>query len=229
MSDSATVTMARKFHRNATKFGRLFIRPRVNLSDPTDYGAYVGTQGGQIAVIQLPPGQVDNAIEIQDSTGAIPATGKVLFAIDPVGNLQYSGVTKASQQVTQVTLTAANIIAMFTTPVPILPAPGLITQAILVEQIAFELDLTATAFASGGVVHFYYHGQTTEIMAQTIAAATVNGGAGQSVYLLEPVQTAGGSVITPGVGIDITNLTGVFATGTGTIKVTVWYSILTLG
>lgn len=126
-----------------------------------------------------------------------------------------------------VSLTAAQIILMFTTPQPILAAP-LATEAIIVEDITVELILTSTAFASGGVVHFYYHGQTTEIMAQTIAAATVNGSVGTSVYNLKPVQTAGGSVVTSGVGIDITNATGVFATGTGTAKVHIKYRVITL-
>jgi hypothetical protein len=152
----------------------------------------------------------------------------VLFNVNVDGSIAISGATKVQEYVVQVPLTAAQIIAMYTTPVTILPAPAAGT-AILVSQIAVELDLTATAFTGGGVVHFYYHGQTAEIMAQTIAAATVNGGTGQSIYILEPVQTAGGSVVTPAVGIDITNASGVFATGTGTAKVTVWYSLVTLG
>src|ERR1035437_9550663 len=55
-------------------------------------------------------------------------------------------------------------------------------------------------------------------------AAFDNGGAGQSVYVVEPVSTAGGSVVTKEVGIDITCASGVFAAGTGTAKVTVWRS-----
>jgi hypothetical protein len=153
----------------------------------------------------------------------------VVWSVDSTGALSMNGFTKVRQCVTQVHLTAAQIIAMFTTPVSIVPAPAALTTAIIVEQIMVELDLTATAFASGGVVHFYYHGLTVEIMAQTLAAATINGGSGQSVYLLEPVATAGGSVVTPGVGIDITNATGVFATGTGAAVVTVWYSLIDLG
>ena len=40
-----------------------------------------------MVVIQLPPNQSANALEIQDSTGnAAPAQGNVLFSIDPNGN-----------------------------------------------------------------------------------------------------------------------------------------------
>jgi hypothetical protein len=166
--------------------------------------------------------------ETADFLDCQDSSGNEKFSISVDGSIAISGSPKVLSYVAQVPLTAAQIIAMYTTPVSILPAPPAGT-AILVEQIALELDLTATAFSGGGVVHFYYHGQTTEIMAQTIAAATVNGGAGQSIYLLEPAQTAGGSVVTPAVGIDITCASGVFAAGTGTAKVTIWYSLVTLG
>lgn len=126
-----------------------------------------------------------------------------------------------------VSLTAAQIIAMGTTPITIIPAPGT-GLAIIVDEIVAELILTATAFTTGGVVHFYYHGQTTEIMAQTIAAATVNGAAGTTVWQLEPAQTAGGNVITPAVGVDITNATAPFAAGTGTAKLFIRYRTITL-
>lgn len=173
-------------------------------------------------IIQGAASQTANLLEIYDSSK------NGLFAVDKNGNLVVGGSAKSAQSVTQVSLTAANILAMNGAPVQILPAPGT-GNAIVVDKILVELNTTATQFASGGVVHFYYHGQTTEIMAQTIAAATVNGGAGQTILLLEPVQTAGGSVVTKEVGIDITNATGAFTTGTGTAKVTVWYSIVTLG
>lgn len=223
------LSMARLFNRNASRFSRLFVRLRVNKDMTTGgvdgYGEYTGQQ---MMVIQLPPGQTANAIEIQDSTGgAAPATGNVLFAIDCNGNIVKGGATNVKSYTTQVSLTAAQIIAMGTTPVSVLPAPAA-GQAIVVERIMLELNLTATVFNLGGPVHFYYHGQTTEIMSQTIAAATVNGGAGQSVYVLTPAETVGGSVVTPQVGIDITNATSAATVGTGTAVLTVWYSVITL-
>ena len=123
-------------------------------------------------------------------------------------------------------LTAAQLISMGTTPITVIPAPGT-GQAIVVDLLLVELALTSTAFTSGGVVHFYYHGQTTEIMAQTIAAATVTGGAGTTLLALSPAQTAGGSVVTKEVGVDITS-TAAFASGTGTAKVFADYHIVTL-
>ncbi len=159
---------------------------------------------------------------------ALDSTGAVLSSIDISGNHIVGGATNVSRRVTQTLISAAQIISMFTTPVAVVAAPAAGT-VIVVNQIMVELNLTATAFSGGGVVHFYYHGQTVELMSATLAAATINGGAAQTIWILQPVATAGGSVGTKEVGIDITCATGVFAAGTGTAKVTVWYNVVTLG
>lgn len=215
---------ARLFNRTASRFSRLFIRLRVNKDMGAGFGEY---QGQQMVVIQLPPGQTGNALEIQDSTGGVPAQGNVLFAVNAGGNIVKGGATNVKSYTTQAGLTAAQLIAMGTTPVSILPAPPA-GQAIVVERIVVELDLTATAFTGGGVVHFYYHGLTVEIMSASLAAATVQAGIGTYVFVLAAAETAGGSVVTPALGIDITNATEAFAAGTGTAVVTVVYSVITL-
>ncbi len=139
-----------------------------------------------------------------------------------------AGLTQIISSGVQVTsLTAAQIIAMYTTPVAITPVPGT-GKAVIVDSIVFEITRTSTQFTGGGVVQFQYHGATVEIMSATIAAATVTGTAGTSIFRLEPVATAGGSVVTSAVAAEITNLTGVFAAGTGTAKVFTSYRIITL-
>lgn len=130
-------------------------------------------------------------------------------------------------QTLTVSLTAAQLIAMGTTPITLIAAPGT-GKAIVLEQIVVEINRTATQFTGGGVVHFYYHGLTVELMAQTIAAASITGTAGQDIFILNPVATAGGSVVTKEVGIDITNATAAFAAGTGTAKIFMKYRIITL-
>jgi hypothetical protein len=189
------------------------------------YRALVGDSNaaGKVPLtIQGAPSQTANLLEFYDGSK------NGLAAFDKAGNLILGGATNVVGCVAQVSLSAAQIIAMYTTPVAILAAPATGT-AIVVKKIVVELDLTATAFSGGGVVHFYYHGLSAEILSASLAAATVNGGAGQSVYVFEPVSTAGGSVVTKEVGIDITCASGVFAAGTGTAKVTVWYDVVTLG
>ncbi len=139
-----------------------------------------------------------------------------------------SALTQLVTSGTQVTsLTATQIKAMSVTPVAVTPVPGT-GKAVIIDSIVVELVTTATVFANGGVVQFQYHGQTTEVMAQQIAAASVNAAAGTYLFALEPAQTAGGSVITPAVAVEITNETAPFITGTGTAKVFTRYRIITL-
>lgn len=214
------------------------IKTRVSLLDIYPRGtAAAGNSPDQVGsgthvplVIKVPTTQSVDAIELQLANKTITAAGgnPVLWSVTLAGQGGYlGGVAGGGECCISFPLTAAQIIAMGTTAITIVPAPGT-GFAILVRQISVELDLTSTAFTGGGVVHFYYHGQTTEIMSASIAAATVQGSAGTSVYLLEPVATSGGSVVTPAVGIDITNATAPFAAGTGTAIVTIWYNVLPL-
>src|SRR5450755_2532713 len=79
-------------------------------------------------------------------------------------------------QHTAVPLTAAQLIAMGTTPVTVLPAPyaGL---AYLVHKIMLSMTTTSTAFTGGGTVVVQYHTGTVA-MINTIPAAVVTATAG---------------------------------------------------
>jgi len=200
-----------------SKFTAVLIRARYRTSVGDSNAA-----GKVPLTIQGAPSQTANLLEIYDSNK------NGLFAIDAAGNIVTGGAAKAASSKVSFSLSAAQIIAMGTTPITIIPAPGT-GKAIVVNSIMVEINTTATQFSSGGVVHFYYHGQTAEIMAQTIAATSVTAVAGQAVFTLAPVQTAAGSVVTKEVGIDITNATAAFAAGTGAAVVTVDYNIVTLG
>ena len=128
-----------------------------------------------------------------------------------------------------VSLTAANIIAMNNTPVSVLAAPG-VGYAIIVDQFAFEMNRTSTAFTGGGAINLRYHTTTSSVPhAGTIAASVVTtGGAGTAIVALGPNVGASGLVIPSNEGIDITNATAAFAAGTGTAKVFLRYRIVTL-
>ena len=131
-------------------------------------------------------------------------------------------------QFSSVPLSSANILAMNGTPVSILAAPGA-GKAIVVDAVLFEFLVGGTQYASGGAVNFQYHGgsATGVFGAVTITAASVNGAASFNQYL-QPIGQATGQAITANTGIDITNATGAFTTGTGTAIVKIWYSIVTL-
>jgi hypothetical protein len=128
----------------------------------------------------------------------------------------------------RVPVTSAQLLAMFTTPVSVLAAPAA-GQAIVVQQIAFEMIATATAYTSGGTVNFVYHGGSVTPVTGTVAAAIVTAtGPTTVVITLGPNIVSTGNAVTNAVGIDITNATGAFLTGTGTAVVHLFYSILTL-
>lgn len=128
-----------------------------------------------------------------------------------------------------VALTAAQIIAMGTTPVSILPAPGA-GKAILVDSILFGMTRTGTAFTGGGAINFQYHTTTNSVPhSGTIPATLVTtGGAGSAQTRLGPDVSSNGLVVPANEGIDITNATAPFAAGTGTAKVFIRYRVITL-
>ena len=83
-----------------------------------------------------------------------------------------------------------------------------------------------TNFTGGGAVTFQYHGTSINPHAGNLTAATVNSGTA-SVNVLAPPSAA--YQPPAATGIDITNGTAAFATGNGTLVVTAYYSIITLG
>jgi hypothetical protein len=128
-----------------------------------------------------------------------------------------------------ITLTAAQINALNTAPVTIVPAPGA-GLALVLEGIIIEVNRTATAFTGGGAVGPVYQGATgTFLTANQVAAADfTTGGAGQVTRYLTPASPGGGLAITPNTAIQLFAGTANFATGTGNAKVFVSYSVVTL-
>jgi hypothetical protein len=126
------------------------------------------------------------------------------------------------QNTKKVIVTAAQIAAMFAAPVTLLPAPGN-NKVLLIDSIAVQtVPDPALSYTGGGAVNFVYHGTSIIPHAGSIAAAVIQS-AVASVNQLPDTAAA----IQPPVntGLDITNATGAFATGDGTLIVTVWYSI----
>lgn len=127
-----------------------------------------------------------------------------------------------------VTLSAAQIIAMYTTPVVVIPAVG--NKTIVLDSFVFDLTGTATQFTGGGVVNLQYdstaNGAGTTLH-NDIAAAVVTGATARSISI-RPAKDLSSLVGTAvnGVGVYISNKTGVFATGTGTAVLKVSYHLI---
>lgn len=126
----------------------------------------------------------------------------------------------------EVPLTAAQLIAMYATPVLVVPAAS--NKAIVVDSVEFIITRTSTQFTGGGVVSVQYaataNGAGTSVQASTIAATVVTGTAGVT-YSTRPPATLSDVVTASikGIGLYISNQTAAFAAGTGTAVVRVTY------
>lgn len=139
------------------------------------------------------------------------------------------GISKGSVNITEFTtevaLTAANLIAMYTTPIVVVAAP---TSDYALDFVGAVLiyDSTATAFTSGGAITIGYAGAAA---VSTTLAATFLTGAGDKVWNLQKLNGATGYSMPVGTALAITNATGVFATGTGVCRLQITYRVHTTG
>jgi hypothetical protein len=128
----------------------------------------------------------------------------------------------------QVSLTAANIIAMYTTPVVLLAAPGS-GKSIAVTKLQFKITRSATAFTGGGAVIVQYdttaNGAGTQSLDSTLAATVVTGAAGTSYSWRNGAVISDSTATVVNKGLYISNDTAVFAAGTGTATVDIWYVV----
>jgi hypothetical protein len=161
-----------------------------------------------------------------NAPGGLTGDATVRVRLNPLGfgPVQAADTDPSLIQKTVVTLTAAQIMAMFGAAVSILPAPAA-GQVLVVDQFIVQMKPGATQFTGGGAVSFQYHGTGVVPHSSTIPAATVTSAAASENVVPPPT-----GVIQPpsATGIDIVNATGAFATGNGTMVVTVFYSIITL-
>ena len=139
-----------------------------------------------------------------------------------------AGPTLGNGTTTTVSLTAAQIDSMYTTPISLIAAPGA-GNAIWVSRVVFEMTTTSTAFTGGGAVSFPYHGTSTNSASSTIPASVVTSATPGTTYtVLGESVTANGTTVLANTGVDITNASAVFATGTGSAKIIITYSVIAL-
>jgi hypothetical protein len=157
-----------------------------------------------------------------DITGATSVTGATTFVGNSVltGTLTQNGIIRQS---TTLSLSAAQIIAMGTTPVEIVAAPGA-GKAIIVDSVTFKMVRTATAFTGGGDVEFRYTNAEGDKVTADVAEALVDtAGAATAFANVRGIEAS----ITPvaNAAIVITNATAAFAAGTGTAVLTIEYHV----
>jgi hypothetical protein len=135
--------------------------------------------------------------------------------------------TGGEQNSATLTLTAAQVNTMFTTPVELLPAPGA-TAFYVIDQAIFINENGGTAWTAGGAIEVGYGSSvTTEALSGTIAATFLTSPVVTQILTLAGAQIASSTASTYlNQGIYINNATQLFATGTGTLKVKLLYSVV---
>lgn len=127
-----------------------------------------------------------------------------------------------------VSLTAAQINALYTTSIEVIPAVA--GKAIILDSFVFDLTGTATQFAGGGVVNLQYkntaNGAGTTLHAD-IAASVVTGATARVITQRIPKDISATAVADiVNVGVFIGAKTAVFTTGTGTAVCRVKYHLI---
>jgi hypothetical protein len=137
---------------------------------------------------------------------------------------QGTGVFPGGSGSAHIALTAAQIIAMGTTPVSLIAAPGA-GRVIIVDNITFKMVRTATAFTGGGAVEFRYTDASGAKVTADVAEAVVDtAGAATEFANVRGIEAS----LTPvaNAAIVITNATAAFATGTGTAVVSIDFHVV---
>lgn len=125
----------------------------------------------------------------------------------------------------EVDLTAAQIIALYTTSIEVVPAVA--GKSIILDSMVLDLTGTATQFTGGGVVNLQYddtaNGAGTKVHAD-IAASVIQDATARVQTVRRPSDlSAIATAAITGIGLYIGAQTAVFAAGTGTAKVIVNY------
>ncbi|OQB08210.1 MAG: hypothetical protein BWY21_01390 [Parcubacteria group bacterium ADurb.Bin216] len=131
-------------------------------------------------------------------------------------------------QYKEVSLTAAQIKALYTTSVEIIPAVS--GKNIILDSFVFDLTGTSTQFTGGGVVNLQYkntaNGAGTTLHAD-IAASVIQNATGRVVTIRIPKDlSAIATADITGQGVFIGAKTANFAAGTGTAVCKVSYHIV---
>ena len=123
-----------------------------------------------------------------------------------------------------VSLTSANLLGMYATPITVLAAPGA-GKTIRIKSCVGIFDSTVTTYANGGVIYLSYNNTTP--ITNNVAASFLT--AGDKVFSLNALTAASGVSLLVDTAVTITNDTAAFITGTGVARLLIEYDVVTTG
>ena len=127
-------------------------------------------------------------------------------------------------QSSAITLTSAQILAMNTTPVSVIPAQGAGTLIEVLSAVADYIYGTAQ-YTSGGAIGLFYGVETGPLATATLASTFLTSPTVNQIGIMEGALASSASSTVLNTAIVISNQSGVFATGNGTMIVKVKYRV----
>jgi len=137
-------------------------------------------------------------------------------------------------QVSDVTLTSAQILALFTGAITLIPAPGVTGWFLNIDKIVMRLLAGAAAYtdAGGGAVTFAVGGLSVPLASNAIFLVTTS--PNRRTQVVDWAAAAAGTGITgtaanppteDNAAFTISKATGNFAAGNGTMHITTYYTV----
>ena len=131
--------------------------------------------------------------------------------------------------VVEVSLSAAQFLGMYATPVQVIAAPGA-NKAVVVDRVVMNMTYGTTQFAAGGVVGLQYGNAAHlagPLASSTEAATDFTGAAASTLFTFAGGMSTGAAVASAAnAAVYISHQTAAFTTGDSTFKVWVWYAVI---
>lgn len=165
------------------------------------------------------------------NTGALTIANNAITTAKIINNaVTFAKLDTSVLQSVTVALTAAQIKALYDTPVQIVAAPGA-GKMIVIDGINWDITFVSAQYTAGGVLAAQYgntvHGAGPAASA-TIAAATLNAVAASTELSQGAAALAVAKTAASNVAVYLSNTVADFATGDSTVSLTVRYHVVTL-
>jgi hypothetical protein len=178
---------------------------------------YANSQGGGQVLVDAAWTQLGGTSAVLNAA-VLPANGTVSILDIRSGNSAISTVT--------VPITNAQVLAMFTTPIQLVAAPGAGNMINVIDMTVENVFLTA-AFAAGGAIQASYGAGVTTPATATIATTFLTAPAANQVIKVAGALASALSSAVLNTAVNLTCATANFTTGGGSLIVKLRYAVQT--